>query len=101
MYGLALRSLYPGEESPPRWPLHRRLRGFQNPPGRAAEETDFFPVLGLGHRTVQPVCGIGERLLLFCVYWSGVIVYVGASGCMSFKVARYYNSEIITALTIQ
>jgi len=58
-------------------------------------------MLGLRPRTVESVGGIGELLLLFCVYWSGVIVYVGASGGMSFKVARFNNFEVMTAQNIQ
>jgi len=81
--------------------LNRRLRGYHNLSEPAGEETNLFPMLGLGPRTVESVGGIGELLLLFCVYWSGVVVYVGASGCMSFKVARYNNSETMTVLNIQ
>ena len=58
-------------------------------------------MLGLEPRTVEPVGGIGELVLLFCVCWLGVIMHDGASGCMSFKVARYNNSEIMTTLNIQ
>jgi hypothetical protein len=101
MTGFTLRSLCPGKESTPRQPLNRRLRGYHILSGPAGEETILFPMLGLGPRAVEPVGGIGELLLLFCIYWSSVTVYVGACGCMSFKVARYNTIEIMAALNIQ